>query len=137
MQGTLLLAILTIRISYIRETEEALSDPSDVPDTLQWWISPDSVWRIRTYAVDHDIHTHEVTGIKSDVLQLAYKNNEKHYSDIIAAQHEINFVDCTDQSEVKKALAQVGLDPRLEVAAGRFAFWKPDDARYFTQSTPK
>ena len=28
-------------------------------------------------------------------------------------------------------------EPRLEIAIGRFAFWKPDDAKYRTQSTPK
>ena len=137
MQGTLLLAILTTKSSYVQVTEENVNGPSDIPDTLQWWIAPYSVWRIRTYALDHDIHTHEITGITSDVLKLAYTNNQKHYGEITAAQHELNFADCTDQEEVRADFARIGLAPRLEVAAGRFAFWKPDDARYFTQSTPK
>lgn len=136
MRGSLLLAILTTKSSYIQEIEESADGPSDVPDTPQWWITPEVTWRIRTYALDHDIHTHEMRGL-ADAVRLARANNEKNYGDIIAVQHQLEFADCTDRHETDAKLLAAGLEPRLEVAAGRFAFWKPDEARYRTQSAPK
>ena len=135
MRGTLLMAILTTKSSYIQEIEEPVDGPSDVPDTLQWWIAPEVTWRIRTYALDHDIHTHEIRGL-ADALRVARANNEKNYGDVISVQHQFDFADCTDKSETDAALAAAGLEQRLEIAADRFAFWKPDDARYRTQSAP-
>jgi hypothetical protein len=135
MRGTLLMAILTTKSSYIQEIEEPVDGPSDVPDTLQWWIAPEVTWRIRTYALDHDIHTHEIRGL-ADALRVARANNEKNYGDVISVQHQFDFADCTDKSETDAALAAAGLEQRLEIAADRFAFWKPDDATYRTQSAP-
>jgi hypothetical protein len=136
MRGTLLLAILSTKSSYIQEIEEPADGPTDVPDTLQWWIAPEVTWRIRTFALDHDIHTHEMRGL-ADAIRLARANNEKNYGDIIAVQHQLDFADCTDKHETDAKLVAAGLAPRIEVATGRFAFWKPDDDKYRTQSTPK
>lgn len=137
MGGTLLLAILSVKSSYSREVEEPLESGEDVADTLQWWISPNGSWRIKTYALDHDIHTHSIGGNRADLLDVAKANNTKNYGDVIRKQYVIELQDCTNQSEVQRSFAIVGLEPRLEVAPGRFAFWKPDDAKYRTQSTPK
>ncbi len=135
MQGTLVLAILNVRSSYIAETEEAIGD-GEVPDTLQWWLG-DQAWRIKTFAVDHDIHTYSCGPNKPGLLELAQQNNAKHYGDVIAEQHVLEFEDCTNAENVAAVLARVGLADRLEVASPNFAFWKPDDARYRSQSTPK
>lgn len=136
MQGTLLLAILAVKSSYAGEVERRLDGPDDVPDTLQWWIG-EQTWRIRTYALDHDIHTHSVARTGPEVLELAKQSNVKHYAEVTAAQHVLHFHDCADPDEAATVLSAAGLDNRLEVAAGRFAFWKSDDARYRTQSMPK
>ena len=136
MRGTLLLAILTVKSSYAGEVERPLDGPDDVPDTLQWWIG-EQTWRIRTYALDHDIHTHSVARTGPEVLELAQQNNAKHYAEVTAAQHVLHFRDCADPDDVATVLSAAGLDSRLDVAASRFAFWKPDDAWYRTQSTPK
>ena len=135
MQGTLVLAILNVRSSYITETEEAIRD-GEVPDTLQWWLG-DQAWRIKTFAVDHDIHTYSCGPNKPELLELAQQNNLKHYGDVIAAQHVLKFPECANAESVASVLAKAGLANRLEVAAPNFAFWKPDDARYRTQSKPK
>ena len=136
MRGTLILTVLRIQSSYSRNVEEPLEDGAGVPDTLQWWISPDAAWRIKTYALDHDIHTHSVA-IRPDLIELAKANNRKHYEGLIEAEHTLSFSDCTDSTEVMALCSAAGLDARIEVAAGRFAFWKPDDARYWSQSTPE
>jgi hypothetical protein len=137
MQGTLLLTILKIRSSYIDAIELPLATPNLVPDTLQWWVGPATAWRIRTYAIDHDIHVHEVAGHRGDIIALAKESNRKHYADIIEAEHLLTFVNCQDQAEVEAECRRIGIAPRLEVSVGRFAFWKPDDARYSTKSAPR
>jgi hypothetical protein len=137
MCGTLVLAVLNVKSSYLREVEEPLDNADDVPDTLQWWIGEDVVWRIKTFALDHDIHTYSIGQGGPDFVALAQANNLKHYGDVIASQHVIEFQDCTDPKEVRRAFKRVGLVSRLEVAEGRFAFWKPDKVKYRTQSQPK
>jgi hypothetical protein len=136
MQGTLVLAILAVRSSYGQRIEVRLGDSKDIPDTLQWWIAASGTWRIRTYAIDHDIHTHQVDGKPDDLLVLASEGNRKHYDDVLGAEHVLQFSDCNDRSEVQAKFRAVGLEPRLEIAAGRFAFWKPDDLRYSTKTAP-
>ncbi len=137
MQGILLLTILSVKSSYIREIEEPTNVPPDVPDTVQWWIAPTTAWRIRTFALDHDLHTYEWSNPPIAVLDLVRKNNKKNFGDVIASEFELHFADCTNKAETDATLTRAGLAPRLELATGRFAFWKPDDARYHTQSTPK
>lgn len=136
VQGILVLAILTVRSSYGHQIELPLGDDVDVPDTVQWWIASTGTWRIRTYAMDHDIHTHHVYGNPDDLLGMASENNRKHYGDVMGSEHLVQFTDCCDMSEVEIKFRAIGLEPRLEVAAGRFAFWKPDDARYSTKTSP-
>ena len=54
-KGTLIIGVLTVESSYAQNSER----PSrGVPDTVQFWIDPGGAWRIRTYAIDHDIHPH-------------------------------------------------------------------------------
>lgn len=136
MQGTLVLTILTIRSSYRRAVEERLDTDVCVPDTVQWWVAPTGTWRIRTYALDHDIHTHSI-GQADNLKELALSNTQKNYGDIIQSQHVIELTDCLDADKTSAALRAVGLEPRIEVAPGRFVFWKPDEARYHSQSEPK
>src|SRR5262245_38647949 len=114
MRGTLVLAVLSVKSSYLREVEEPLDGADDVPDTLQWWIGEDVAWRIKTYALDHDIHTHSVDRGGHDLVALAQTNNRKHYGDVIASQHVLEFQDCTDAKEVRRVFKGVGLEPRLE-----------------------
>ena len=136
MQGSLLIAILSVRSSYARELELPLENEALPPDTLQWWIAPSGCWRIRTYAIDHDIHTYEVDGPPDEILVLARAGNQKRYGDVLAAEHLVQFADCGDDAEVRAKFRAIGLEPRLEIAHGRFAFWKPDDDRYSTKSRP-
>ena len=135
LRGTLVLAVLTVRSSYQGNREEPCQ-PGQVPDTLQWWIGSEQSWRIKTFAMDHDIHTHS-TPSRDGLVELARANNSKHYADVLAAEHVLEFADCTDEVEVGARFHAAGLEPRLEVADGRFAFWRPDAAEYRTQSSPE
>jgi hypothetical protein len=88
------------------------------------------------YAIDHDIHTHQVDGNFDDLVALASEGNRKHYDGGLRAEHVLQFTDCYDRSEVQAKFYAIGLEPRFEIAAGRFAFWKPDDLRYSTKTSP-
>jgi hypothetical protein len=136
MRGILLLAILSVKSSYSREIEIPLERADDVPDTLQWWFGDRGCWRVRTYALDHDIHAYQVADSLQTTLELAKKNNHDNYGDIIRNQHQIHFVDCADAAELEAEFRRIGLVPRLEIK-DEFAFWKPDDAEYWTKSSPK
>ena len=136
MRGVLLLAVLNIKSSYSRHIETSLQGEQDVPDTLQWWFGNGGCWRIRTYALDHDIHTYQIGNSPQTTLELATRNNLKHYGSVIKAQHKIHFVDCSNRPEVETEFARIGLAPRVEIAPGRFVFWKPDEAEYATKSRP-
>jgi hypothetical protein len=137
MRGVLLLAILSVKSSYSRELETALEDADDVPDTLQWWFGDGGCWRIRTYALDHDIHAYQIGNSLQLTLELARKNNYDNYGDIIKTQHVIHFVDCANFAELDAEFGRIGLVPRLEITANGFAYWKPDQADYSTKSKPK
>lgn len=134
MQGTLYVAMLSVRSSYIREIEEPLDGVGQIPDTVQWWISDSGVWRIKTYALDHDIHTFSIG--RSD-LDFAKENTRKHFGDVIDREYEIRLTDPSNDVAIKSAFRAVGLEPQYEIATDRFVFWKPDDAKYHTQSAPK
>jgi hypothetical protein len=110
---------------------------NDVPDTLQWWFGEGGCWRIRTYALDQDIHAFMIANSLQTTLELAKKNNLDNYGDVIMVQHVIHFVNCTDRVEVKAEFERIGLVPRIEIESGQFAFWKPDDRKHLSKSTPK
>ena len=136
MQGVLLLNILNVRSSYTNELELPLGG-GEVPDTLQWWIAPGNVWRIRTYALDHDIHTHHIGAAAEEFAATATENTRKHFGDVLGAEYTVVLPDCTDPVTVVAAFQRIGLPPNLEVSSGRFAFWTPDTVRYATKSTPR
>jgi hypothetical protein len=133
MRGILVLAVLTIKSSYSQNVELAVADADDVPDTVQWWLGEGGCWRLRTYAIDHDIHTYKI-GNGQGMLELAQANNQNNFGDVIKAHHVIHFVNCGDPSELAAEFGRIGLCPRLEISPGRFAFWKPDEAVYSTKS---
>jgi hypothetical protein len=137
MRGTLLLALLSVKSSYLREIETALENADDVPDTLQWWFGDGGCWRIRTYALDHDIHAYQIANSPQTTLELAKKNNRDNYGDIIRSQHLIHFLNCANPPELEAEFGRIGLVPRAEIVTAQFAFWKPDDAEYSTKSNPK
>ncbi len=135
MRGILLLSILNIKSSYAEDIEEPVGE-GDVPDTVQWWFTARECWRVRTFALDHDIHTHSVASGGHGMLPLARANNVKHYGDSIVAEHVVQIDDTEDADEVRRVLEAAGLEPRLAIERGRFVFWKPDDELYVTQTTP-
>jgi hypothetical protein len=53
----LVVVLLTVESSYLRNTERPVDG---VSDTVQFCFTHDRDWRIKTYAMDHDIHVHVI-----------------------------------------------------------------------------
>jgi hypothetical protein len=70
------------------------------------------------------------------MIELALANIGKHYGDVTRSRYVIELADCLNANLTSAAFRAAGLEARLEIAAGNFAFWKPDDGRYHTQSDP-
>ena len=69
-------------------------------------------------------------------VELAKSNNRKSHGNVISAEYQLHFADCNNRPEVETEFARIGLAPRVEIASGEFAFWKPDDAEYAAKSRP-
>lgn len=133
----LVLAILTTESSYKSEIEHPATD---VADTIQYWFGSKPSRRIRTYAIDHDIHIYSLSN-RDDGSAFTPSEAEihinKHYSDVIKKLYIIKFKDPNNTAEVAKVLKSYNLEGILEVASAGFAFYNPDRAKYKTQSQPK
>nr|PZN78149.1 MAG: hypothetical protein DIU56_09755 [Pseudomonadota bacterium] len=132
----LVVGVLNTQSSYLRDTEE---ERADVPDTVQFWFTPDSDWRVRTYAMDHDIHVYEIRerGVKRAVgAHEAVESIQRHYEEVLDELHVIELDDPLDAGEVQKKLSSHGLSGTLQIGRSGVAFYNPDGGRYHTQSTP-
>jgi hypothetical protein len=128
---TLIVAVLSVRTSFKDKREEPAKNLP--PDTVQWWLAPDASWRIKTFALDHDIHIYRLDG--GDATEFI-ANTKRNYGPIIRSLHTIELPDFNDPAVVAQAFHEAGLRNNLEISARGFAFWNPDKARYHTQSEP-
>ncbi len=134
--SVLVAALLTIRSSYARNIEEP---HEGVPDTAQFWFTRDQDWRVRTYAMDHDIHVHlirESGQARSLSVPEAIEHLRKHYEEVIERVAVLEFPDPADDGAVARILAASHLTGQLEVGTSGVAFLNPDGGSYRTQSTP-
>ncbi len=133
---TLVVALLNVQSSYAQEVEKPAAE---VPDTIQFWFPPDAQWRIRTYAIDHDIHVYNLAASKDNRVtpDFAIQHIKKHYADVTASLIVLTFADPKDEKEVERVLAAHSLKGKLQVSKSGIAFYNPDRGEYRTKSTPK
>jgi hypothetical protein len=137
LEFILVVAMLTTESSYASEIERPANA---VADTVQFWFGSSGAWRVRTYAIDHDIHVYQV-GASDRATALQPRSAEahimKHYSDVLAKLVVLRFKESINKVEVEQILAAQGLSGTLEVAPAGFAFYNPDSGQYETKSEPK
>ncbi|HEX7860640.1 MAG TPA: hypothetical protein VF773_09960 [Verrucomicrobiae bacterium] len=136
-RSTLVLAVLNVASSYSQNVERPASA---VPDTVQFWVGPDSQWRIKTFAVDHDIHVYRLGQPESGTpisVALAVSNTKKHYGDVISKLIVLEFDNPKDAEEVQRSLRELDLPGTLELVKNDYAFYNPDSAEYKTKSQPQ
>ena len=134
---TLIVAILTVESSYLQEVEHPAKT---VQDTVQFWFAPDSQWRIKTFAIDHDIHVHRI-GVADNgsrlTTEFAQNNIKKIYGDVTATVFVLEFPDPKNEAEVQRILKEHKLTGKLEAVRDGYYFYNPDSAEYRTKSKPK
>lgn len=134
----MLVAFLTVAGSYLERRERPAGE---LPDMVQFWLEEDGVWRVRTYALDRDIHVHHLAGMietpdKPRVAVLR-AHLERVYPDVLGVVHELEFENYLDAEEVARVLADVGLvRTELELAEAGFYFYNPDGGEYKSLSDP-
>ncbi len=133
METILLVFFLNIKSSYLQNTEE----PSSVPaDTIQFLLINGQAWRVKTFALDHDVHVWSIGPMdKARLEELAISNTKKTYGDVLS--HYVRVVTQSDLDSLEP-VAKREIGGAIEIAKDKsFAFWVPTAGQYKTQSSPR
>lgn len=129
-RAVLVLGILSLRSSYALSVE---AQAKEVSDTIQWWFLATNTWRLRTYAIDRDVHSHCVTGVDRE---FAKANTRKFFGDVLRRLSVVEFEDLSDAAAVAGSLHAAGLRDAVEFSADGIPLWLPEDADYQARSVP-
>jgi hypothetical protein len=134
--GTLIVYILSVESSYSKNFERPAGERFD---TLQWWIGAHGAWRIKTYAVDADIHPYKIDAErpKEEFMQLAFDNSKKHYGDVVQKRIVIDVPAGASEASIAALLKKEGLRPEFEWVDAGYLLWLPDASKYVTKTKPK
>jgi hypothetical protein len=133
MKTVLAIFFLSVQSSYSGNTESPATE--ETFDTVQFYASNGSNWRIKTYATDQDVHIWSLGDNVPDIVALARSNTEKHYGDVLSEGY---IIETTEGLEgVRKELVKRGLSPCLEVTNSGAVFWAPEGSHYKTKSKPE
>jgi len=131
---TLIVGRLSVQSSYLRNEESPAA--SEHFDTVQWFLGPTVAWRIRTYAVDCDIHLHRVDPV-AGLIELALQSTQSHYAEVLAELVRVELTDCLNEAQASRelcaALGAAGWHYAEDLDMG---FWNPSELHYSTKSTP-
>lgn len=133
MQTVLVIFFLSVQSSYSSETETPATD--DAFDTVQFYASNGTNWRIKTYASDQDVHIWSLGANILDVVALARANTEKHYGDVLTEGYVVETEDGLEG--VRRELEKRGLSTYLELSPSGAVFWAPVGSHYRTKSKPR
>ena len=133
MKSVLVIFLLTIQGSYLANTEEAAT--ASRYDTIQFYSGESGNWRIKTYAIDEDVHIWSLGGNVGDIVALAKANTEKNYGDVLSKAYVIESDDGIEG--IKRGLIKKGLPSNLELPPSGAVFWAPVGTRYRSKSAPK
>jgi len=132
----LIVFVLNVQSSYADNVEREATGSSR--DTVQFMLASGHAWRIKTFAIDHDVHVwHIGEHMQPEALEtLARKNTSDHYGDVI--ERIVVVPGDGTLASLQPRLAAAGLAPNLDIAPGdEFAFWTPDAGPYRTRTQPR
>lgn len=133
MDTVLVIFFLSIQSSYSGNTEVAATQKSF--DTVQFYASNESAWRIKTFAQDQDVHIWAIDSNVKDIVNLAKENTLKHYGDVLSEGYVIETNDGIEG--VRRELSNRGLDVHLELPPSGAVFWSPVETKYRTKSVAR
>ncbi len=129
----LVIAKLKTSASYVQDSEFEASEVDF--DTIQWWISDNTSWRIATYSVDNDIRIYSIGKAVSEAFAL--ENTRKHYGDVIDKEIVLDIKDPLNSKKLDIDLKEIGGSKALEFSSEKgFGFWNYDSREYKTISDP-
>jgi hypothetical protein len=131
METVLVVFRLAVKSSYAQNVELDASDEEF--DTVQFYCGGGDCWRIKTFAVDQDVHVWNI-GKVEDLVAMARTNTEKHYGDVLSEGYILKSNSGLDG--IRLELTDRGLDAHLEEAKAGFAFWTPEGTTYRSKSRP-
>ncbi|MEW6022466.1 MAG: hypothetical protein AB1807_10015 [Pseudomonadota bacterium] len=131
MKAILVVFFLSIQSSYPNNSE--IPATPERYDTVQFYASDKSNWRIKTFAQDEDVHIWSL-GESEDIVSLARTNTEKHYGDVLTERYIIETEDGIEG--LRRELRARGLDDHLEFPPSGAVFWTPAGTVYRTKSHP-
>ena len=132
MKTLLVIFFLSVQSSYSSNTESPATEA--VFDTIQFYTSGGSTWRIKTFATDQDVHIWKIGVNAEDLEKLARTNTEKHYGDVLTEAYVVHSADGLEGLRLE--LAERGLAGQLEEPRSGAVFWAPVGTRYRTKSQP-
>jgi hypothetical protein len=135
MELLLVIFMLKVESSYLQNVERASSLGST--DTVQFVLADGHAWRIKTFAIDHDVHVWNIGPMPAErLVALARSNTAKNYGDVLGRTIVVKSSDGFDG--LKAELSRYGLPANLEISkSGSFAFWTQEAGLYETRSTPQ
>lgn len=133
METILVIFFLSVQSSYAQNKE--LPATANVFDTIQFVADNGKYWRIKTYALDQDVHIWSLGSDVADIEAVAKANTMKHYGDLLTEGYVIKTGDGV--AGVRRALHDRGLDEHLELPEAGGLFWAPSGSRYRSKSTPE
>lgn len=133
MKIVLVIFFLSVQSSYLKDSEQDATD--EVFDTVQFLATDSGAWRIKTYATDQDVHVWSIGGTPGDIVELARKNTEQHYGDVLCEGYIIEAPDGIEG--LRRELRERGLSDHLEISKSGFLFWTPEGTDYRSKSTPR
>jgi len=135
MEIVLIIYLLSVEGSYAKNEEYSVEQ---FADTVQWVLTEDDLWRIRTFAIDEDVHVihanMEQHKTKSERVEIARQLTRKRYGDIVYREVLLNSE--TGIEGIKEKLEENGLVAHLNVSQKGFFFWAPPNTRYTTKTRP-
>lgn len=135
MQDRLIIFSLNIASSYVGNKE---TPKETTPDTLQFYAHESRIWRIRTYALDHDIHVHQINmkgRTVDETLEFLKSSSKEHYGDVLDREYTLELENSADTKTADQYFTEQGLHAELS-SMGEFAYWNPDGQAYVNKSNP-
>lgn len=132
LTSTLIICLLDTQSSHAGNEEIPATEHAF--DTVQYYASERGVWRINTFAMDHDVHVWPLGESVADIVELATANTQKQYGDALRVCRVFQATGGIDGLRI--ALLRHGMSPHLEIDATGCVFWAPEGTRYFSKSNP-
>lgn len=128
----LIVARLTVRSSYADNREEPAGADCD---TVQFYVPAGGgpIFRVRTFALDRDIHIHRIDGWPDDPASTIRAHLLRTYKDVTASITDVPLRQLSTQDLTDAGLSTGRLVAEPELG---FAFWSPGGEHYATISQP-